>query len=63
MLMPKRTKYRRPHRVSYEGKAKIGKVNVDEEGELASSFAVVQEILFINTNERLKRKLDSFGIK
>ena len=25
MLMPNRTKYRRPHRVSYEGKAKGGK--------------------------------------
>lgn len=25
MLMPKRTKYRRPHRLSYEGKAKAGK--------------------------------------
>ena len=25
MLMPKSTKYRRPHRVSYEGKAKGGK--------------------------------------
>ena len=25
MLMPKRTKYRRPHRVSYESKAKGGK--------------------------------------
>ena len=25
MLMPKRTKYRRPHRVNYEGKAKGGK--------------------------------------
>lgn len=25
MLMPKRTKYRRPHRVKYEGKAKSGK--------------------------------------
>ena len=24
MLMPKRTKYRRPHRLSYEGKAKAG---------------------------------------
>ena len=24
MLTPKRTKYRRPHRVSYEGKAKGG---------------------------------------
>jgi len=28
MLMPKRTKYRRPHRVSYEGKAK-GNTTVD----------------------------------
>lgn len=28
MLMPKRTKFRRPHRVSYEGKAK-GAKNVD----------------------------------
>jgi large subunit ribosomal protein L16 len=28
MLMPKRVKYRRPHRVSYEGKAK-GHVKVD----------------------------------
>ena len=26
MLMPKRTKYRRPHRVSFEGKAKGNKV-------------------------------------
>jgi len=28
MLMPKRTKYRRPHRVSYEGQAKGG-TNID----------------------------------
>ena len=33
MLMPKRTKYRRPHRVSYEGKAK-GK-NVITNGDFA----------------------------
>ena len=25
MLMPKRTKYRRPHRVSYEGRSKAGR--------------------------------------
>lgn len=30
---------------------------------MSSSSAVVQEIHIINTNERLKRKLDSFGIK
>ena len=28
MLQPKRVKYRRPHRLSYEGKAKAG-TNVD----------------------------------
>ena len=33
MLMPKRTKYRRPHRVSYEGKAKG--VNQIDNGEYA----------------------------
>lgn len=33
MLMPKRTKYRRPHRVSYEGKAKGAKtINFGEYG-------------------------------
>ena len=33
MLMPKRTKYRRPHRVSYEGKAKGAKeINFGEFG-------------------------------
>lgn len=33
MLMPKRTKFRRPHRVSYEGKAKGAKtVNFGEYG-------------------------------
>lgn len=33
MLTPKRTKYRRPHRVSYEGKAKGGtKVNFGDYG-------------------------------
>ena len=31
MLMPKRTKYRRPHRLSYEGRSKAGRtlVNMD----------------------------------
>ncbi len=33
MLVPKRTKYRRPHRISFEGKAKGGtKVNFGEYG-------------------------------
>lgn len=33
MLMPKKTKYRRPHRISYEGKAKgLKKINFGEYG-------------------------------
>lgn len=40
MLMPKRTKYRRPHRVSYEGKAKgNGLINFGEWGLKASEGA------------------------
>ena len=36
MLMPKRTKYRRPHRLSYEGKSKAGtKVVFGEYGLVA----------------------------
>lgn len=36
MLMPKRTKYRRPHRVSYEGKAKGAReLNFGEYGLMA----------------------------
>lgn len=36
MLMPKRTKYRRPHRVSYEGKAKGGtEINFGDYGLVA----------------------------
>ena len=42
MLMPKRTKYRRPHRVSYEGKAKGGRqVDFGEFGLLAESGGYV----------------------
>lgn len=40
MLMPKRTKYRRPHRVKYEGKAKGGtKVDFGEYGLVACEGA------------------------
>lgn len=40
MLMPKRTKYRRPHRVSYEGKAKGGaEINFGEWGLKATEGA------------------------
>jgi large subunit ribosomal protein L16 len=40
MLMPKRTKYRRPHRIKYEGKAKGGtEVTFGEYGMQAQSGA------------------------
>ncbi len=40
MLLPKRTKYRRPHRVKYEGKAKGGtEVNFGEYGLQAQEGA------------------------
>ena len=42
MLMPKRTKYRRPHRVSYEGKSKAGReVAFGEYGLVAESGGYV----------------------
>ena len=42
MLMPNRTKYRRPHRVSYEGRAKAGRSIVfGEYGLVAESGAYV----------------------
>ena len=38
MLMPKRTKYRRPHRLSYEGRSKAGReVSFGEFGLVAES--------------------------
>ena len=42
MLMPNRTKYRRPHRLSYEGKSKAGReVTFGEFGLVAMSGAYV----------------------
>ena len=42
MLMPKRTKYRRPHRLSYEGRSKAGReVNFGEFGLMADTGAYV----------------------
>ena len=38
MLMPKRTKYRRPHRMSYEGRSKAGRtIDFGEYGLVAES--------------------------
>ena len=42
MLMPKRTKYRRPHRVSYEGRSKAGReVVFGEYGLIAEEGAYI----------------------
>ena len=42
MLVPKRTKYRRPHRVSYEGKTKAGReVAFGEYGLVAEEGAYI----------------------
>ena len=42
MLMPKRTKYGRPHRLSYEGRAKAGReVSFGEYGLMADTGAYV----------------------
>ena len=44
MLMPKRTKYRRPHRLSYEGRAKAGReVSFGEYGLMADTGASRQQ--------------------
>ena len=42
MLMPNRTKYRRPHRLSYEGKSKAGReITFGEYGLVAMSGAYI----------------------
>ena len=46
MLMPKRTKYRRPHRVSYEGRSKAGREVVFGEYGL-----VAEEGAYITSNQ------------
>ena len=42
MLMPNRTKYRRPHRISYEGRSKAGRsISFGEYGLVANEGAYV----------------------
>ena len=42
----------------YEGRLKVGKVNVDEEGELASEYAVVSiPTIMIIRNGKVEKKL------
>ncbi len=60
MLMPKRTKYRRPHRIKYEGKSKGGtKVSFGEFGLQAAEGAWITsrqiESARIAMNRHMKR--------
>ena len=59
MLMPKRTKFRRPHRVSYEGKAKgAKKVDFGQYG-LQMFLARKNCIKYIGNNKRIYTILKS----
>ena len=60
MLMPKRTKYRRPHRLSYEGRSKAGRtIDFGEYGLVAESGNYVSnrqiEAARIAMTRRVKR--------
>lgn len=64
MLMPKRTKYRRPHRVSYEGKATRGtKVTFGEYGLQAVGRLVQRKnSIVVNNVNHLNQKPELQGI-
>lgn len=62
MLMPKRTKYRRPHRVSYEGKAKGGTtVAFGEYGLQAQSGAWITNRQIEAARIAMTRYMKRFG--
>jgi len=48
MLLPKRVKYRRPHRLSYEGKAKAG-TEVDKAN---SVYKLVQDVTLLTIKSK-----------
>ncbi|WP_339024031.1 50S ribosomal protein L16 [Spiroplasma endosymbiont of Agriotes lineatus] len=65
MLMPKRTKYRRPHRVSYEGKATRGaKVSFGEFGlQAVGKLVMPKRSIVVNTDQVQKKpELQGFWI-
>lgn len=62
MLMPKRTKYRRPHRISYEGKTKGGKtVAFGEYGLVALEGAWITSRQIEAARVAITRKLNRGG--
>ena len=62
MLMPKRTKYRRPHRVKYEGKAKGGRtVAFGEYGLVALEGAWITSRQIEASRVAINRHLNRMG--
>ena len=56
MLMPKRTKYRRPHRLSYEGKSKGGREVVFGDYGQADTYMVIRDFEdYVRTHEQIMR--------
>ncbi|WP_338982095.1 50S ribosomal protein L16 [Spiroplasma endosymbiont of Eupeodes luniger] len=63
MLMPKRTKYRRPHRVSYEGKATRGtKVSFGEFGLQAVGKLVRPKRSTVVNTDQVQKKPELQGL-
>ena len=62
MLMPKRTKYRRPHRLSYEGKSKAGReVAFGEYGLVATQGGYVSSNQIEAARVAMTRYMDRGG--
>lgn len=62
MLMPNRTKYRRPHRISYEGRAKAGReVTFGEFGLVADEGAYVSSNQIEAARIAMTRYMDRGG--
>ncbi|MBR2825158.1 MAG: 50S ribosomal protein L16 [Solobacterium sp.] len=62
MLMPNRTKYRRPHRLSYEGRAKAGReVTFGEFGLVADEGAYVSSNQIEAARIAMTRYMDRGG--
>ena len=62
MLMPKRTKYRRPHRLSYEGKSKAGtEVAFGEYGLVATQGGYVSSNQIEAARVAMTRYMDRGG--
>ena len=62
MLMPNRTKYRRPHRLSYEGKSKAGKeITFGEYGLVATEGCYITNNQLEAARVAMTRKMERGG--